>query len=110
MDVALLNTRIMLQKSSVMTDTIGNHTNAWTDYFPCYSTFGGESGNESENAGTVSDNGRCTFTIRWCSETAEVDTTHYRIIYDDEIYNITHIDHQNNKRKSLKLHAEKVRR
>lgn len=110
MDVALLNTRITLQKNSVVKDPIGNRMNAWTDFFSCYSTLGGESGSESVNAGTVNDDAKCTFTVRWCSETAVIDTTHYRIIHNGEIYNIVRIDHQNNKHRSMKLHAEKVRR
>ena len=33
MDIALFNERIVIQKNAVTVDEIGNHTNAWTDYF-----------------------------------------------------------------------------
>jgi hypothetical protein len=48
--------------------------------------------------------------VRYCSETAAITTDGFRILWGEDIYNITHIDHQNNKRKSLKFWAEKARR
>ena len=33
MEIALLNTRIMIEKSVTRIDEIGNHTNEWADYF-----------------------------------------------------------------------------
>ena len=38
MNIAAMNVRICFQKSSVVTDEIGNHTNEWVDYFSCYAT------------------------------------------------------------------------
>ena len=53
MDVALLNRKITVQKNTVVTDAIGNHTNEWADFYSCYATISGESPNESTSAGTV---------------------------------------------------------
>ena len=88
MNIGLLNIRITIQKSVLSTDAIGNQMNTWQDYFSCAATAGGESG----------------------SETLVVTSTEYRVLFDGEIYNITAIDHQNYKRKSLKLWCTKVRR
>lgn len=110
MNIALMNIRIIFQKNSVITDAIGNHRNAWKDHFSCYATINGESGSEDETAGQTVSNGRCAFAVRWCRETAAVTETGYRILWNDCLYNITGIDHQNNKRKSLKFWCEKVRR
>ena len=33
MNIALLNTRIQIQKNAVVTDAIGNHKNVWTDHY-----------------------------------------------------------------------------
>lgn len=110
MNVALMNIRIIFQKNSVITDAIGNHRNAWEDHFSCYATLNGESGSEDETAGQTVSSGRCAFTVRWCRETAAVTETQYRILWNGCLYNITGIDHQNNKRKSLKFWCEKVRR
>ena len=110
MDIALFNTRITIQKNSVETDAIGNHKNTWTDWFSCAATISSESGSEPETAGQTVESANCAFTVRWCSETAAVSASGFRIIWNDEPYNITYIDHQNNKRKSLKFWCEKVRR
>ena len=110
MDIALMNTRITFQKNAVTVDAIGNHKTGWADYFSCAATISGESGSEAQAAGQTVDNGRCAFTVRWCSETVAVTENEYRVLWNGELYNITSIDHQNNKRKSLKFWCEKERR
>jgi SPP1 family predicted phage head-tail adaptor len=110
MEVSLLNLRITFQKNTVETDAIGNHKNLWKDHYSCYATVNSESGSETEVAGQTAPQARCAFTVRYCSETAVITTDSFRILWNEDIYNITHIDHQNNKRKSLKFWAEKARR
>lgn len=110
MNVALLNTRIQIQKTAVVTDEIGNHTNAWIDYFSCYATISGESGNEEHKVGETLESVSIAFTIRYSSETAVITPTTHRVIFNGEIYNITNVDHMNYKRKCLKLSCEKERR
>ena len=31
-----LNERITIEKSTVVTDKVGNHRNAWVDYYTCF--------------------------------------------------------------------------
>ena len=38
MNIAAMRIRITFQKSQVVKDEIGNHTNEWVDYFSCYAT------------------------------------------------------------------------
>ncbi len=110
MNVALLNVRITVQKNEVVVDEIGNHKNAWTDFYTCYSTVSNESPSEDSAAGVVVDDSKMDFTIRWCQKTSEIDAEHYRIMYAGAIYNILGIDHMNFKKKSVKLKCQKVRR
>ena len=91
MNIALLNTRITIQKNTVVTDKIGNHKTTWTDFFSCYATVNSESGSE-------------------VNRTAEIGPTTHRILLGDDLYNITAVDHMNYKRKSLKIWCQKVRR
>ena len=35
MDISKLRSRITIQHSEVVTDAIGNHTNAWVDFWSC---------------------------------------------------------------------------
>lgn len=110
MDIGLLNLRILIQKNAVVSDAIGNRKNNWTDYFSCYATIGGESGTEVHRTGETLESADLTFTVRYSSETAAVTPSGYRIVYGGELYNILAVDHQNNKRKSLKFRCSKMRR
>ena len=110
MDVALLNRKITVQKNTVVTDAIGNHTIEWADFYSCYATFSGESPNESTSAGTVVDNTKADFTVRWCEAVSEITADGFRICYENEIYNILGIDHRSFKKKSIKLKCQKARR
>ena len=110
MNVALLNTRITIQKNTVVTDAIGNHTNAWTDYYSCAATVGSESGSEVNRTSETLEQQIIAFTIRYSSEVAGLTSTGYRVIFQDELYDITTIDHMNLKHKCLKLWCQKVRR
>lgn len=110
MNVALMNLRITFQKNTVVTDAIGNRKSAWEDYFSCYATISSESGAETENAGQTIPQANGAFTVRYCKESATVTSDGYRIRCGDDLYNISYIDHQNNKRKSLKFWVQKVRR
>ena len=113
MKIALLNEKITVQKQTATADSIGNHINAWTDYFTCYATISGEESSVSgENAvagQTVSDS-KIAFTIRWCVTASVINSTEYRVLFRNELYNITGIDHMNFKKKSIKLMCVKVRR
>ena len=109
MDVALLNQKILVQKNEVTVDAIGNHLNQWVDFYSCYATISGESPNESTSSGTVVDNTKADFTVRWCRAVSEITADNFRIFYAGEIYNILGIDHQNFKKKSVKLKCQKVR-
>lgn len=109
MDIALLNVKITVQKNTVTVDKIGNHKNEWKDYYSCYATVSGESPNENTDAGTVVDNSKIDFTVRYCKTVSSVDSTGYRVVYNGEIYNILGIDHKNFKKKSVKLKCQKVR-
>jgi SPP1 family predicted phage head-tail adaptor len=109
MNIALLNTKVTIQRNEIVVDEIGNHSNEWIDYFTCHGTISGESGNEPEIAGQVKDTVIMDVTMRWCSLTKKIDKTHYRLKLNDEIYNIINVDHMNYKRKCIKLKCEKVR-
>lgn len=110
MEISLLNVRITIQKQGTMVDEIGNHTNAWTDYFSCYATVSGEGGKEATAAGTTVDDSDISFTVRYCRTVSKINNTEYRVMFDGEIYNILSVDHMNYKKKCLKFKCQKVRR
>lgn len=110
MDIAGLNVRILIQKNETVTDRIGNHKSVWKDYYACWATCSNQTGEESDTAGQTLEEDRMDFTVRYCSETAAVVSTKYRIILNGRIYNIQHVDDMAFKRRSLKFHAVLVRR
>lgn len=110
MDIAALNVKIMFQKSETVVDGIGNHKTVWKDYFPCHATVSGEGGTENVVAGQTVENVDIQFTVRFCNAVNAVTPTGYRIVFQEELYNILAIDHLRFKRNALKFKCEKVRR
>ena len=110
MDIAGLNVRIMIQKNETQVDRYGNHTSTWTDYFSCWATCSNQTGKEDDEAGQTFEDDKMYFTIRYSSETAAIVSTKYRILLNDRIYNIDHIDVMGFKRHSLKFHATLARK
>ena len=51
-----------------------------------------------------------TVTIRYCRKAAAIDSTHFRVMFMGEIYNIVNTDHMNFRKKSLKFTCRKERR
>ena len=112
MNIAGLRVRITIQKNETVTDAIGNHTSAWTDYFTCWATAiaSGKSAEETRNAGTTQEADRLDFTVRWSSEIAAVNSKQYRVLLNDRIYNILNIDDMSFRHNSRKLHTELMER
>ena len=110
MKIAAMRIRITFQKHEVVTDEIGNHTNAWVDYFSCYATAVEKDSGEEEVAGQTVVNERVDFTIRYCSEVSAIVPDKFRIVYQDRIYNIRSVSDMGFKKKSLKMHTQRERR
>ena len=113
MNIGLLNEKVTFQKNTVTTDSIGNHRNGWKDFYTCHATIGGEGlarSKEKEEAGTIVEDVSMTVTIRYCRKASEIGSTTHRIVFRDEIYDITNVDHMNFKKRSLKFSCRKVRR
>lgn len=113
MEVAAMRSKVTFQKNETGIDKYGNHKNAWTDYFTCFATIGGEglaSSKEEQVAGTTIEDFSMTVTVRYCTKAAAISSTGYRVLFLDEIYNIENIDHLNFKKKALKFMCRKERR
>ena len=110
MKIASMRIRITFQKHQVVTDEIGNHTNAWVDYFSCYATAVEKEGGEKEVAGQMVVEEKMDFTVRYSTETANIVPDQFRILCKGRIYNIRSISDMAFKNKSLKIHAQLERR
>lgn len=112
MDIAGLRVRITIQRNETIVDKYGNHKSVWNDYFSCWATAvtSGLSAKEEEEAGHTVEADKLDITVRWCSETAVVNSRQYRVLLLNRIYNITNIDEMGFKKKSRKFHTELVER
>ena len=107
MNIAALRVRITIQKNETVVDENANHTSAWTDYFTCWATAvaSGKSAEETSEAGTTQEADRLDFTIRFSSETAVIDSKHYRVKLGDRIYDIVGVDDMGFRRACRKLNT-----
>jgi len=110
MDIAAMNVRVTIQKNSVVTDKYGNHKNTWADYFSCYATISGETGQEQAIVGETVEHTDMNVTVRYCNETAAVTSTGFRLLFQEEAYDILGIDHLNFKKHGIKFRCRKVRK
>ena len=110
MNVALMDVRIIFQRHEVETDSIGNHTNVWKDYYTCWATASAPQASirETEEAGQTLEQDKLDFTVRSCRKLADVTSTKYRIFFNYRIYDIDHV--VNLRRKSLKFNTHLVQR
>ena len=110
MHISALNQKIIFQKIGVVVDKIGNHTNFWCNYYTCYATISGEGGNEEAVVGQTVENAELCFTVRYCQKVSEINSTNYRIVFKNELYDILAIDHFSYKNKAVKFKCRKARR
>ena len=113
MDIVLMNEKVTFQKNVPVVDAIGNHKNAWEDFYTCHATIGGEglaSPIEKEEAGTIVEDVGMTVTVHYCKKASEMGSTTHRLIFRGEMYDITNVDHMNFKKKCLKFSCRKVGR
>ena len=110
MEIAKLCSRITIQKAVVQTDAIGNHTNAWVEFYSCAVYANLASGKEYGAAGQTLGSDTLVFEVRWCEKLRNLDSTKFRILFGGNIYNITCVDDVQFRHERLKLTAQRERR
>ena len=110
MRVSDLNRKIILQNKAVEVDEIGNHKSVWMDYITtsAYISFQGKG--EEVFLGMEVDRSDISFTVRFQNSLKNINTSDFRILFDDEIYNIISIDFMNYKNRFIKFRCRKVSR
>ncbi len=112
MNIAGMRVRITIQRNETVVDKYANHSSAWTNWFTCWATAvaSGRSTEEKQNAASTQESDLLDFTVRWCSETAAVNSKQYRILLNGRIYDITSIDDMGFRKESRKFCTELVER
>lgn len=110
MRISDLNRKIIFQNKEVEVDKIGNHRSVWTDYIEtsAYISFQGKG--EEVFLGMETDRSDISFAVRFQNSLRKINTSEYRILFDDEKYNIISIDFMNYKNRLIKFRCKKVSR
>lgn len=110
MNIALLNQKITIQKEERVVDEIGNQNQVWLDFMTRFATISGQNQVEINENGALWDENKIDFTIRYSKNSLLIDSKSYRVIFQNEVYDILGIDYQNFKKKSLKIKCVKQER
>lgn len=110
MKISQLNEKITIQKKTIQSDRIGNRIEKWTDYFKIHCRVDSRVLREEEGTAYTIDDSKLVFMIRWSKIFKELDSTHYRIVFKGQFFNILGVDNMNYKNESIKIHCQKVER
>ncbi len=109
-EIARYNERITVQKNETVTDKLRNRSCVWKDYYPCWAycstyQYDEEGGSENSKATTKPEQ-TITFEVRWCEELKNIDSTHYRVVFNGDIYNIISVDGMNHQKKKIRFRSK----
>ena len=110
MRISDLNRKIIFQNKNVEVDEIGNHKSIWSDYLTTSSYISFQGKGEEVFLGMEIDKSDISFTVRFQNRLKNINTSEYRILFDDEMYNIIPIDFMNYKNRLIKFRCRKVSR
>lgn len=94
---------ITIQKLSTTSDKYRNHIDTWTDWKRVYAYVNGLSGNEYWIAGHEKNESILEFVCRWNRLFDSMNTKEYRVIFNQEIYDIESIDNIQFRNQTVKL-------
>lgn len=109
MNAGYRKNKIMIQ---VNHDTVvgGNEVDDWKDYYSCFAYANGLSGSEFWAANALNAESIVVFEVRYCSEigamTSINDTIKYRIVFNNQFYDIKNIDNVMFLNDNVKIRAQ----
>lgn len=100
----------MAMKKLIRFEKLDTETENWSKYYECYAEVNKASGKEYFNAKTNITQYTFNFKVRYISKLEDTifNTSQYRIIYKDNIFNIKNIDDKQEKRLKLTFVADCV--
>lgn len=110
MRISDLNRKIIFQNKNVEVDEIGNHRSIWSNYLTTSSYISFQGKGEEVFLGMEIDKSDISFTVRFQNRLKNINTSEYRILFEDEMYNIVSIDFMNYKNRLIKFRCRKVSR
>ena len=107
--IARRNSRITFQHRTVTEDQYKNHLSTWTDYFAC-SAYANTYAAQEDGDEVTYEERSITFETRYCPELLNVTSTGYRILFNNEAYEIQAVDPMNYQKKTLRFTCRREKR
>ena len=101
--IARFNERIVIQKNEVVTDKYGNHKNTWTDFYSCFAYASTYQYDKENEAAVTTEERTINFEVRYCPELEDLDSTHFRVAFHGDAYDIQTVDFMNYQRKTIRI-------
>ncbi len=106
MEISRLKEKIIIEKNQVTIDGIGNHINAWSEYYTCRAYASTFTAQETDDEVVEHENRIILFSVRSCEKTKVLTSINYRVRFREQIYNIVSVDMLNYKGKEIKLRCK----
>ena len=99
MEIGTLNQRITILENRVVTDEIGNHITKWEETFSLWAKVTVKTASETTDVGVTKEVQKLEFLVRQSPASLNINSTNFRILFRNNIYNITGLiplyDHNN---------------
>lgn len=87
-----------------------NRSCEWKDYYKCWAycstyQYDEEDGSDKTEA-TKKPEQTITFEVRWCEELKNIDSVHYRVVFNGDVYNIISVDNMNFQHKKIRFRSK----
>ena len=99
MEIGNLNQRITILEHRTVVDKIGNHITKWEENFSLWAKVTVKTATETTDVGVVKEVQKLEFLVRQSPASLNINSTNFRILFRNNIYNVTGItplyDHNN---------------
>lgn len=105
MNAGAYRERVVIQKTSITEDEIGNQKPIWTDYFKGHAYMNNLSGAEYWEAAQTQSQNTVVFIFRYHRMLSQLNTREYQLVHNGKAYNISSIDNVQYKNETIKIRA-----
>ncbi|MDE5620343.1 MAG: phage head closure protein [Ruminococcus sp.] len=100
------NKKIVFQVLRNTSDKIGNDVQEWEDFFTAWAYVNGTGGREYYSAAQVNSQNDMIFKIRYSRKIADFLSSEIRIVYNNKIFDVKHIDDYQEQHRQLVFRTE----
>ena len=106
MEIGNLNQRITILEHRTVIDEIGNHITKWEETFSLWSKVAVKTASETTDAGVTKEIQKLEFLVRQSPASLNINSTNFRILFRNSVYNVTEITPLYNHNNYMKIEGE----